>query len=78
MAYSIYWIWLDVGVEFCWIVYYRMTGEVANEGEKNLNVEKPSTEEEAGDDKKENLVAEAEDKEPEDKVKSSLSYTTQY
>lgn len=55
-----------------------MTGEVANEGEKNLNVEKPSTEEEAGDDKKENLVAEAEDKEPEDKVKSSLSYTTQY
>lgn len=55
-----------------------MTDEVANEGEKNLNVEKPSTEEEAGDDKKENPAAEAENKEPEDKVKSSLSYTTQY
>lgn len=55
-----------------------MTGEVSNEGEKNLNVEKPSTEEEAGDDKKENEAAKAEDKEPEAKVKSSVSYTTHY
>ncbi|PHT95340.1 hypothetical protein T459_03222 [Capsicum annuum] len=52
----------------------QMTGEVANEGEKNLNVEKPSTEEEAGDDKKENLVAEAEDKEPEDKEMTLEEY----
>ncbi|PHT60679.1 hypothetical protein CQW23_03042 [Capsicum baccatum] len=52
----------------------QMTGEVANEGEKNLNVEKPSTEEEAGDDKKENLAAEAEDKEPEDKEMTLEEY----
>lgn len=53
-----------------------MTDEVANEGEKNLNVEKLSTEGEAGDDKKENPAAEAEDKEPENKV--NLLYHTQH
>ncbi|MCD7451516.1 hypothetical protein HAX54_012401 [Datura stramonium] len=49
----------------------QMTGDVANEGEKNLNVEKPSTEEEAGDDKKESPAAEAE---PEDKEMTLEEY----
>ncbi|TMW87874.1 hypothetical protein EJD97_019371 [Solanum chilense] len=52
----------------------QMTGEVADEGEKNLNVEKPSTEEEAGDDKKENPAAEVADKEPEDKEMTLEEY----
>ncbi|KAK4379488.1 hypothetical protein RND71_001350 [Anisodus tanguticus] len=52
----------------------QMTDEVANEVEKKLNVEKPSTEEEAGDDKKENPAAEAEDKEPENKEMTLEEY----
>ncbi|CAN4111865.1 unnamed protein product [Withania somnifera] len=50
----------------------QITGEVADEGERNLNVEKPSTEEEVGADKKENPAAEAENKEPEDKALQAL------
>ncbi|XP_060218993.1 RGG repeats nuclear RNA binding protein A-like [Lycium barbarum] len=52
----------------------QMTDEVANEVEKNLNVEKPSAEEEAGGDKKENPAAEAEDKEPENKEMTLEEY----
>ncbi|XP_009776248.1 RGG repeats nuclear RNA binding protein A-like [Nicotiana tabacum] len=52
----------------------QITDEVANEGEKNLNVEKPSADGEAGDDKKENPAAEAEDKEPENKEMTLEEY----
>ncbi|KAK4372105.1 hypothetical protein RND71_007489 [Anisodus tanguticus] len=52
----------------------QMTNEVANEVEKNLNVEKPSAEEEAGDDKKENPAAEDEGKEPENKEMTLEEY----
>lgn len=52
------------------VLYSRVTEEVVNETEKNLGDENPAGEEGAGDGNKETAANEAEEKEPEDKVKA--------
>lgn len=55
----------------CFLHYlflFRVTEEV-NEGEKNLNVEKPAVEEDAANGNTETPAKEVEEKDPENKVK---------
>ncbi|XP_022843545.1 RGG repeats nuclear RNA binding protein A-like [Olea europaea var. sylvestris] len=52
----------------------EVTDEVVNEGEKNLNAEKPSGEEDAVDGNKETSAIEIEEKEPEDKEMTLEEY----
>ncbi|KAL2536608.1 Hyaluronan/mRNA binding family [Forsythia ovata] len=52
----------------------EVTEEVVNEGEKNLNAEKPSGEEDAADVNKETSAKEIEEKEPEDKEMTLEEY----